>query len=191
MQQLSANESMRASIRRAIEAGLPTYAECGGLMYLAQSLHWNEQSAEMVGIIPGKIVMHQRPQGRGHVELVETDEMPWFGVESSAASSSVAINQWNAPEKRAMDNETVRVIKAHEFHYSSLESPDPEQADAIAKKGRFAYRVVRGVGITGKHDGWVYKNLLASYAHMRDTEQFRWAKRFVEFVRACRACKGS
>jgi cobyrinic acid a,c-diamide synthase len=35
---LSANVSMRASIRTAAERGLPIYAECGGLMYLGQSL---------------------------------------------------------------------------------------------------------------------------------------------------------
>lgn len=176
MQSLSANASMRNSIREAIEAGLPTYAECGGLMYLAQSLQWNEQNAEMVGIIPGKVVMHQRPQGRGHVELLETDNMPWPDVKSGATA-----------ENGFENNENACVIKAHEFHYSSLESPGSPQAEAIAKKGRFAYQVLRGVGITGAHDGWVYKNLLASYAHMRDTEQFHWARRFVEFVRTCQA----
>ncbi|HPY42213.1 MAG TPA: cobyrinate a,c-diamide synthase, partial [Thiolinea sp.] len=46
MQQLEANRSMRSSIRLAIEAGLPTYAECGGLMYLARSLSWQGQRAE-------------------------------------------------------------------------------------------------------------------------------------------------
>ncbi|MFN3397289.1 MAG: cobyrinic acid a,c-diamide synthase, partial [Sulfurimicrobium sp.] len=34
MAQLEDNVSMRGSVRAAIEAGLPAYAECGGLMYL-------------------------------------------------------------------------------------------------------------------------------------------------------------
>ena len=36
--QLSANRSMLASVRRAVERGLPTVAECGGFLYLGQSL---------------------------------------------------------------------------------------------------------------------------------------------------------
>ncbi|MCP5352885.1 MAG: cobyrinate a,c-diamide synthase [Chromatiales bacterium] len=64
---------------------------------------------------------------------------------------------------------------AHEFHYSSL-SP-------IEGSPRFAYRVLRGSGIDGRHDGYVYRNLLASYTHLRDVEGNRWAARFVDFVR--------
>jgi cobyrinic acid a,c-diamide synthase len=70
------------------------------------------------------------------------------------------------------------IINAHEFHYSRLEN--------LREKGQFAYDVVRGQGIDGKHDGWVYKNLLASYAHMRDTSQHHWARRFVGFVQDCK-----
>lgn len=153
MQQLSQNSSMRQSIKQAIEAGLPSYAECGGLMYLAEKLIWKDKSADMVGIIPANAVMYKKPQGRGYIKLAETDDMPW----------------------QSNHNKTTE-INAHEFHYSKLEG--------LAAKGKFAYRVLRGQGIDGKHDGWLYKNLLASYAHMRDTEQNHWAKRFVDFVRA-------
>lgn len=66
-------------------------------------------------------------------------------------------------------------IAAHEFHYSALEN--------VATDVQFAYRVKRGFGIDGQHDGIRYRNLLASYAHMRDTRQNHWAQRFVEFVR--------
>jgi len=66
-------------------------------------------------------------------------------------------------------------IAAHEFHYSALEN--------VAEDVRFAYRVTRGYGIDGQHDGIRYRNLLASYAHMRDTRNNHWAARFVEFVR--------
>ena len=64
---------------------------------------------------------------------------------------------------------------AHEFHYSALENlPDTVQ---------FAYEVIRGSGIDGRHDGIVLHRLLACYSHMRDTAQHHWAGRFVEFVR--------
>jgi cobyrinic acid a,c-diamide synthase len=152
MDQLSANASLRKEIYDAIEAGLPTYAECGGLMYLSESLHWNDKTLPMVGIIPAETVMHDKPQGRGYVKLEETEHMLW-GKQS-----------------------TYCLIQAHEFHYSTLEN--------LKTKGKFAFRVLRGAGITGGEDGWVYKNLLASYAHMRDTKRYHWAKRFVDFCRS-------
>ncbi len=67
-------------------------------------------------------------------------------------------------------------IAAHEFHYSALENLGPEV--------EFAYRVTRGYGVDGEHDGIRYRNLLASYAHLRDTGRNHWASRFVDFVRA-------
>jgi cobyrinic acid a,c-diamide synthase len=70
-------------------------------------------------------------------------------------------------------------FNAHEFHYSGLENLDPGLT--------YAYEVVRGTGIDGRHDGIVYKNLLANYAHLRDVEAHHWARRFVDFIRATRA----
>lgn len=66
-------------------------------------------------------------------------------------------------------------VAAHEFHYSRLEHLKPGQT--------FAYRVLRGTGIDGEHDGLVYKNMLASYAHIRDVEGYRWVRRFLDHVR--------
>lgn len=66
-------------------------------------------------------------------------------------------------------------LPAHEFHYSRLENLAPNQT--------YAYRVLRGTGIDGEHDGIVYKNMLASYAHMRDVEGYRWVRRFLDHVR--------
>jgi len=71
----------------------------------------------------------------------------------------------------------IREIAAHEFHYSALESLD----GGI----RFAYRVKRGTGLDGAHDGIVYKNLLASYTHLRDAGGNDWTHRFVSHVRHC------
>jgi cobyrinic acid a,c-diamide synthase len=64
---------------------------------------------------------------------------------------------------------------AHEFHYSKLEN--------MTEPASYAYEVLRGTGIDGRHDGIVVKNLLACYSHMRDTRQHHWARRFVEYVR--------
>ena len=155
MHALERNAELRAGLRAAIAAGLPTYAECGGLMYLARGIEWNGRRAEMVGVVPADIVMHARPVGRGYVHLRETGRGPW-------SRTSVPAQQ----------------IRAHEFHYSSVENLPPD--------AEFAYEVERGHGMDGRHDGIVCKNLLASYSHLRDVAGNRWARRFVDFVRCCR-----
>jgi cobyrinic acid a,c-diamide synthase len=99
MNDLAANQTMRESIRHAVETGLPVYAECGGLMYLSRRLCWGEQCADMVGVIRGDIVMHDRPQGRGYVYLEETGSLPWPVLSTNH-----------------------QPIAAHEFHYSKLEN---------------------------------------------------------------------
>ena len=67
-----------------------------------------------------------------------------------------------------------QVISAHEFHYSALEG--------LPEETRFAYDVLRGTGIDGKKDGIVYKNLLASYTHLRDVGGNQWTRRFLNHV---------
>jgi cobyrinic acid a,c-diamide synthase len=154
MEALAANASLRHELHEAIEGGMPAYAECGGLMYLARGIEWDGRRAEMAGVIPADIVMHRRPVGRGYVHLRETGHGLWP----------------RPPVARAP------VIHAHEFHYSSVENLAPDVA--------FAYEVERGHGIDGRHDGIVHKNLLASYAHLRDVAGNPWARRFVDFVRS-------
>ena len=101
LEALESNLSMRESIAKAIVGGLPTYAECGGLMYLARSIEWKDQKGKMVGIIPADCKMHLKPQGKGYIELETTDSAPWPGMAHSTES-----------------------IKGHEFHYSELMNLD-------------------------------------------------------------------
>ena len=77
MQQLENNAAFRNHLAQAIDNGLPVYAECGGLMYLAQSIEWNGQKHDMVGAIPADIMMEDRPQGRGYVQLEEMEDGLW------------------------------------------------------------------------------------------------------------------
>jgi cobyrinic acid a,c-diamide synthase len=102
MQELEANRSMRAAVADFIAAGGPAYAECGGLMYLTERLHWDGRSSAMCGVLEGEVAMHDRPRGRGYVRLRETPDFPW-----SAAPSG--------PE-----------LCAHEFHHSAVVQPDPD-----------------------------------------------------------------
>lgn len=161
MQALEANRSMRGAIAEFIEAGGPVYAECGGLIYLTRSLSWQGKRCKMVGVIPADTEMHQRPQGRGYVRLRDRGNGPW-----------------PASTKETGDG----TIQAHEFHYSSLGGFRGEQ-------NRFAYEVLRGTGIDGQNDGYFYKNLLASYTHMRNVGDNDWVKRFVAHVRGCKALR--
>jgi len=165
MQELEDNHQIRTAIKSAIDKGLPTYAECGGLMYLSRSLSWKDKQCEMAGAIPADTVMHETPQGRGYIRLEETDKHLWADAKEK---------QNHALGNNAQQNE----IAGHEFHYSSLQNIDPSV--------KFAYRVKRGAGIDGSHDGIVYKNVLACYAHLRDTRANHWTQRFVNFVRRCK-----
>ena len=66
-------------------------------------------------------------------------------------------------------------IPAHEFHYARLEN--------LAEGLHFAWRMRRGEGIDGRHDGIVVNNVAASFTHFRDTSKHHWAWEFVETVR--------
>ena len=93
MSALESNESFRRQLAQAIDNGLPVYAECGGLMYLARSIEWQQEKHDMVGAIPADIIMESKPQGRGYVQLRETADGLW-------------------PARSG------KTIAAHEFHYS-------------------------------------------------------------------------
>ncbi len=98
MKQLEENVSLRREIRSAADGGMPIYAECGGLMYLARKIIWKDRAGEMAGAIPCDIVMHDKPRGHGYVSLRTTGARGWFapGIE----------------------------LKGHEFHYSEVTALD-------------------------------------------------------------------
>lgn len=104
LDELSANAALRHALRQAIENGLPTYAECGGLMYLSRSIEYGGRRAPMVGAIEADAVMQSRPVGRGYVHLQATAHHPW-------AKAGEA-------------------LRGHEFHHSSLVNLAPELAMA-------------------------------------------------------------
>ncbi len=89
---LADNENFRDSLRRKIENGLPVYAECGGLLYLGESLFVNEKIYPMVGALPLKSVLEKKPQGHGYTILEAMRQNPYY--------------------------EVGEVIRGHEFHYS-------------------------------------------------------------------------
>ena len=152
---LSENESLLAEIKQVLSNGMPAYAECGGLMYLANNIRWRGESADMVGFVPADVVVGDRPQGRGYMLLEETGQNPWPSATLNTDTSAIPV---------------------HEFHYARLEN--------LAVNPVFAQRVLRGNGIDGQHDGLVVNKLVAGFAHHRNTQANPWVERFVDHVRA-------
>jgi cobyrinic acid a,c-diamide synthase len=92
---LSANMSMRAAIRAAAERGLPIYAECGGLMYLGQSIEDLEgRDYAMAGVLPVRSVMQGARLTLGYRTIRATQHTCLL--------------------------EAGETVRGHEFHVSSL-----------------------------------------------------------------------
>ena len=125
-------------------------------MYLSQNIRWQDEAFNMVGTVPGDITVESRPQGRGYVVLQETGQGLWPAATGSSGDSG-------------------KYIPAHEFHYARL--------DLHSSEADYAFDIIRGAGIDGEHDGLIIDNLVAGFAHQRNTSSNPWVDRFVEFVR--------
>ncbi|MGO5548469.1 cobyrinate a,c-diamide synthase [Lachnospiraceae bacterium LCP19S3_B12] len=112
---LSENRSMLASIRKALEKGLPCMAECGGFLYLHEVLRDMEgREWPMVGAVPGKAYYTGRLTRFGYITLSEGKV---FGRE-------------------------VGDIRSHEFHY--FESEHAGEAFLASKpSGKRSWRCIR------------------------------------------------
>jgi len=99
--ELEANRGLRNDIARAIEDGMPVYAECAGLMYLCQGIRSRGERFEMVGVIPSDVELCPQNQGHGYIVAEVAMENPWLPV---------GLN-----------------IRGHQFHHSRL--TDPEKLD--------------------------------------------------------------
>jgi cobyrinic acid a,c-diamide synthase len=94
LQQLEANQTMRQSILKAIDCGMPVYAECAGLMYLTKTVaDFDGKSYRMVGALDGKTKM--------------TNKTLVIYSEAKVTASNI-LSQPNA------------TIRGHEFHNSII-----------------------------------------------------------------------
>ncbi len=107
---LAGNVGLRTSIREAARAGLPIYAECGGLMYLGEALLLEGRKYPMAGVFPVTFGLEKRPQGHGYT-LVQADRPNPFYEEG-------------------------RELVGHEFHYSRPVDYDPERINLVFKVKR-------------------------------------------------------
>ncbi|MFP3945514.1 MAG: cobyrinate a,c-diamide synthase [Archaeoglobaceae archaeon] len=65
-QELENNKKLRERICEFCNSGKPVYGECGGLMYLGESILVDGGEYEMVGFLPLKTKMHQKFQAHGY-----------------------------------------------------------------------------------------------------------------------------
>ncbi len=91
---LAQNKSFRRCVKEAAERGLPIYAECGGFIYLGESLTIGHRCYPMVGALPVAFGMERRPQGHGYTTLTVDRENPFFPMGTT--------------------------ITGHEFHYCRI-----------------------------------------------------------------------
>ncbi len=140
---LAANHSFKASLVEAVANGLPVYAECGGLMYLSKKIILDEKEFPMVGVFPITTVLKKKPQGLGYTEVEVTGKNPFYPLG--------------------------KVIRGHEFHYSSVELED--SAAPV-----YAFRIIRGHGMDGVNDGICVNNAMGSYLHVHALGVPYWAR---------------
>lgn len=147
---LAANSKTKQSLKAAIESGLPTLAECGGFMYLTESMETTEKTKhEMAGVIPGKIQMHPNLAALGYREV-------------SGQNNNFLLGN--------------HIAKGHEYHYSTFH-PDDEavpyafETEGMRGKKKEGFLISNLVaGFTQLHfascpsivDNWIEKCLEAS-----------------------------
>lgn len=94
--ELAANAAMKASLREAASRGVPVYGECGGLMYLGESIVDMEGRRQpMVGLTPARSTMDKRKLTLGYRTVRARRATPILGVGDE--------------------------VRGHEFHWSVLE----------------------------------------------------------------------
>ena len=99
-QHLAANASMRSALARLLQQDIPCYAECGGLMYLCQSIRKvSGEEFPMVGVLARQSVMNS---DRGGLVI---------GYREATALRDTLLTRQG------------EVVRGHEFHYSCLDAP--------------------------------------------------------------------
>ena len=82
--QLSQNEAMRAAIKQAVLGGRPTVAECGGFLYLGQSLEDGTGTPfPMVGALPGNGIKGEKLVRFGYAHMTAKDDSLLFSKRES------------------------------------------------------------------------------------------------------------
>ncbi|WP_274433431.1 cobyrinate a,c-diamide synthase [Alicyclobacillus sp. ALC3] len=176
---LSESQTLLEQVHHHIAEGLPTFAECGGYMFLSQSItDLGGNTYSMVGLVPVKVTMQPRLAALGYREVTALTESILF----------------EAGEK----------ARGHEFHYSAAEpapfalrrdSPVKSDGTALTADGSYGANPEAAYQVTGrfghKPDGFVWRNMVAGYTHLHFASNPRMARRFVASCRDYRENGGS
>jgi cobyrinic acid a,c-diamide synthase len=131
---LTDNHAMREAVRAAAASGMPVYAECGGLMFLARELIVGGASHPMAGVLDLVVEHGDRPDGHGYVEAEVDRPNPFF-----------------EPGTR---------LRGHEFHYSRVVGgADATETALRLHRGRGV-----GAGRDGLANGRVWASYLLLHA---------------------------
>lgn len=143
---LSKNISMIRSIKKIAERQTPLYAECGGLMYLSQSIKEGMPKYENNKIFRSKVNSNKTYKMIGLIEATTkmTDNLTLNYTQGKVINKSI-VGDLNS-------------IKGHEFHFSEMEN--------VSMDSKFSYYLSKGKGIIDEKDGIVVYNTLASYTHL-------------------------
>lgn len=112
--QLAENTELLGAISRAIEEGLPTYAECGGFMYLSRGIWVGDGFSPMVGIFDTEAQVKKKRASLGY-RTVELGSDCLLGPAGTKA-------------------------RGHEFHYSTVDPVQGGRAAYIVDKGDSGYQ---------------------------------------------------
>jgi cobyrinic acid a,c-diamide synthase len=133
--QLAENATFREDMRRAAESGMPIYAECGGLMYLGESLEMDGKKYPMTGILPVDYGFSRRPRGHGYTVVDVMAPNPYFEVGSQ--------------------------IRGHEFHYSYVSHWRGKTDQLAFKMARGTGFIENRCGVTYKNVLGTYTHIHA------------------------------
>ena len=107
---LATNSSFRKSVKDAAEKGLPIYAECGGLIYLGESIELDGEVYPLAGVFPIRFGMSSKPQAHGYSVFEVDKQNPFY--------------------------ERGAEIKGHEFRYSTILEWSGKSEDLVFKMRR-------------------------------------------------------
>ena len=127
---LAANQNVLQQLRQTIKAGMPTYAECGGLMYLCQKLiDLSDRVWSTVGVIPSNVTMQAKLT---------------LGYRQAIALQDSSLIQ------------TTQTVIGHEFHRSKLTVDSTEPLWQLQGFHSFSPQLNEGWKIEGLHASYLH-----------------------------------